>query len=74
MTPAQALRTNYSIPNVSIAVPIFHVLKLVAVGSANVEGFSDLDSPLALPDPEVWLQLVGDLPVSSLLQISAVDH
>ena len=39
------VRINLSIPNVSIAVPIFHVLRSVAVGIVNVLGYTDLNYP-----------------------------
>ena len=66
--------TNYSIPKVSIAVPIFHVLHLVAVGFAYVQGYTDFDSPLAFSEREVCSRLVGILPFSSLVQALVFDN
>ena len=68
------IETNSSVPNVSAALPIFHVLQLVAVGIINVQGCSDLDSPLVFAEPERCLPLAGYLPFSSLVQISDLDH
>ena len=41
-------RTNFSISNVSITVPIFHVLRSVAVGIVNAEGIYVFGLPTCL--------------------------
>ena len=68
------IETHRSIPNVSIAVPMFHVLQLVAAGIVHVGRLSDLDSPLVFAEQELCKPLAGNLPFSSSVQASVPDH
>ena len=74
MKRRKKIEITCSIPNVSIAVPIFHVLQLVAVEIVNDDGYADLDSPLVFSESEVYFMLVDNLSFSSLFQVSVLDH
>ena len=49
-------------------------LELVVIEIANVQGYTDLDSTLAVSERETCSLLVGLLLFSSLVQASVPDH
>ena len=49
-------------PTFPLLFQSFTFFYLVAVGIVNVEGYTDLDSPLVFSEPELCSLLAGNLP------------